>query len=283
MSGVADVSSTPATKRVDTRGCAGSGADARVPLPRERNRLSLDPRRQVRIVVGRGHSTAGRTAEAYGGRTVLRTFSWRHRNGSPNSIAAVHFNAGNPAEYLVADRIIDGAHPTVSSLARELRNEDLNDVAFSAAAFEYARDKVAHSWDAQDRRVTVSASDTLREHVGLCYCKAHLLTALLRAEGVPAGLCYQRLTDDGESFYVHGLVAVFLEGSWHRLDPRGNKPGVDAQFSLEVERLAWPMRPEMGEVDYPDLFIWPHPAVVAALTQATDMLALCANGLPSTL
>jgi transglutaminase-like putative cysteine protease len=197
--------------------------------------------------------------------------------------AVQSMRADDPAEYLVADRIIDGAHPDVSALARDLRREHANDVAFSAAVFEYARDEIAHSWDIQDRRVTISASDTLREGVGLCYCKAHLLTALLRVEGVPAGLCYQRLTDDRESFYVHGLVAVFLEGAWRRLDPRGNKPGVDAQFSVEIERLAWSTRSDMGEVDYPDVFIRPHPAVAKALTQATDMLALCADGLPSTL
>jgi transglutaminase-like putative cysteine protease len=195
----------------------------------------------------------------------------------------VQLRAHDPSEYLVADQIINSGHPDVSALARNLRHAHADDIAFSAAAFEHVRDTIAHSWDVQDRRVTVSASDTLRERVGLCYCKAHLLTALLRVEGVPAGLCYQRVTDDGERFEVHGLIAVFLEGAWRRLDPRGNKPGVDAQFSLGTEQLAWPARPELGEIDYPDVFIHPHPAVITALTQATDMLALCASGLPSAL
>lgn len=195
----------------------------------------------------------------------------------------MQLRAGDPSEYLAADRIIDSTDPDVTALAGELRQRHGDDIAFSAAAFEHVRDRIAHSWDAQDRRVTVSASDTLRERVGLCYSKAHLLTGLLRVEGLPAGLCYQRLTDDGARFEVHGLMAVFLEGAWRRLDPRGNKPGVNAQFSLGTEQLAWPARPELGEVDYPDVLIEPHPAVIAALTQATDMLALCADGLPSAL
>jgi transglutaminase-like putative cysteine protease len=195
----------------------------------------------------------------------------------------VQLRARDPTKYLVADRIIECTHPAVTALARELRHHQADDIAFSAAAYEHVRDTIAHSWDAQDRRVTISASDTLKERVGLCYSKAHLLTALLRAEGVPAGLCYQRLTDDGDNFEVHGLIALFLEGAWRRLDPRGNKPGVNAQFSLETEQLAWPTRPELGEIDYPDVFVQPHPAVIAALTQATDMLALCADGLPSAL
>jgi transglutaminase-like putative cysteine protease len=143
------------------------------------------------------------------------------------------------------------------------------------------RDGVRHSWDAQDRRVTLSASETLRVGVGLCFAKAHLLAGLLRAEGIPTGLCYQRLTEDGSSFVVHGLVAVHLQGRWHRQDPRGNKPGVDAQFSLTTEQLAWSVRTDQRERDYVQLLVSPHPDVVRALRDATDILALCRGGLPS--
>lgn len=191
--------------------------------------------------------------------------------------------ASDPREYLRADEIVDGSHPEVAALAKRLRREHANDVSFAAAAFGFVRDSIQHSWDAQDRRVTLSATEVLRERVGLCYSKTHLLAAVLRAEGVPAGLCYQRLSDDGERFALHGLVAIHLHGSWHRLDPRGNKPGIDAQFSLDTERLAWQARPEHGERDYPDVFIAPHPTVLAAFTDARDMLALCSAGLPSEL
>lgn len=78
-------------------------------------------------------------------------------------------------------------------------------------------------------------------------------------------------------------MAVHLRGAWHRQDPRGNKPGVDAQFSLAGERLAWPVRDHLGEVDYPHVFVHPDQGVVAALREATDMLELCARGLPSEL
>lgn len=68
---------------------------------------------------------------------------------------------------------------------------------------------------------------------------------------------------------------------WHRQDPRGNKPGVDAQFSLVTEELAWPVRTELGECDYPEVLVSPHPDVVRALRGASDVLALCKEGLPS--
>ena len=185
--------------------------------------------------------------------------------------------------YLGADDVVDWHDEAVRRLAAELRATAGDETSYARSAFELVRDLVKHSWDSQDRRVTLSASDVLRERVGLCYGKSHLLVALLRAEGIPAGLCYQRLAGDDGTFSLHGLVAVFLNGRWSRLDPRGNKPGVDAQFSLDVERLAWPVQPELGEVDYPEVLVAAAPVVVEALRRADDMLVLARGGLPDTL
>jgi transglutaminase-like putative cysteine protease len=109
------------------------------------------------------------------------------------------------------------------------------------------------------------------------------LAAILRSQGIPTGFCYQRLTDDGDTFMLHGLVAVFLNGHWHRQDPRGNKPGVDAQFSLGEERLAWPVRPELGERDHHRVFTAPSPRVIDTLRATNNILDLCRGGLPSEL
>jgi hypothetical protein len=69
---------------------------------------------------------------------------------------------------------------------------------------------------------------------------------------------------------VHGLVAVRFRGAWHRQDPRGNKPGVAARFSLDGEELAWVPDPAAGEADHPLLYAAPHPAVLTALRGAPD-------------
>lgn len=176
----------------------------------------------------------------------------------------------DPHDFLAGDEVVDVDDPAVVALGRELRRTHPDDVAFARAAFEWVRDEVAHAYDAGDRRVTLAASEVLRERVGLCYAKSHLLAALLRGQGVPTALCYQRLRD-GDGYVVHGLVAVHLEGAWHRQDPRGNKPGVDAQFALDGERLAWPADPGLGEVDYPRLHLSPAAAVVAALRSSDDL------------
>lgn len=59
----------------------------------------------------------------------------------------------------------------------------------------------------------------------------------------------------------HGLNGVYIEklDRWIRLDARGNKKGINAQFSLETEQLAFPIRPEKGEED--DLSVYPDPDI----------------------
>lgn len=179
--------------------------------------------------------------------------------------------------YLSASEAVDHEHPVVRTLAQRLADAHPDAYAYAEAAFVYVRDVVPHSMDAGDHRVTWRASDVLEQRTGICYAKSVAYAALLRARGIPAALCYQRLADDdGSNPVIHGLVAVLLPGErvWARQDVRGNKPGVDARFSLEEERLAWTVRPEFNEVDYPVLYTEPHPAVLDALRAAPDRPSL---------
>lgn len=76
----------------------------------------------------------------------------------------------------------------------KLKSQSNDDISLIKLTYEYVRDIIHHSWDAQDKRVTVTASDVLREGVGICWAKANLLAALLRANEIPSGFSYQRLT-----------------------------------------------------------------------------------------
>jgi hypothetical protein len=115
--------------------------------------------------------------------------------------------------------------------------------------------------------VTCAASDVLKHGAGFCYAKSHLLAALLRARGIPAALCYQRLAfdDAGTRFFLHGLVAIHLRHhGWYRVDPRGNKPGVSSEFCPPEERL--PYSPETpGEMNLPERYADAMSCVVATL------------------
>jgi transglutaminase-like putative cysteine protease len=166
--------------------------------------------------------------------------------------------------YLAADEVIDHEHPLVRKTAARLARDVSNSYEYARAAFEFVRDAIPHSQDLGDMRVTWRASDVLEQGTGICYAKAHALAALLRAEDIPTALCYQELD------VVHGLVAVRFQGAWHRQDARGNVGGIDAQFSLEGEQLAFVTDPESGETDCPVLYAAPHPAVVAVLKAASD-------------
>ena len=184
-------------------------------------------------------------------------------------------NTPDLSAYLAADEVIDHHHPVVRRTAARLAADVPDSYAYAEVAFVYVRDEIPHSQDAQDPRVTWRASDVLEQRTGICYAKAHALAALLRAEDIPTALCYQRLRhDEGDGHVVHGLVAVRFKGAWHRQDPRGNKAGVNAQFSLTGERLAWIPDEREGEVDYPTLYAEPHPAVLAALRAAPDRATL---------
>ncbi|WP_203604590.1 transglutaminase domain-containing protein [Streptomyces coelicoflavus] len=166
--------------------------------------------------------------------------------------------------YLAVDEAIDHDHPRVRETAGLLAQEAADSYDYARLAFDFVRDTIPHSQDSGDPRVTWRASDVLERRTGICYAKAHALAALLRAEDIPTALCYQRFD------VVHGLVAVRLDGAWHRQDPRGNKPGVNARFSLGRERLAFTPDHAAGEADYPELYAAPHPKVLEVLKAATD-------------
>jgi len=181
------------------------------------------------------------------------------------------------APYLVSSRWVDPSDPQVQALIDARGWRALADVDAARQAFEFVRDEVAHSWDVRSHRVTRTSAEALLHREGLCYSKAMLLTALLRALDVPAGLAYQRLLFGdtlAEGYCMHGLTTAFLQGRWVRMDARGNKPGVDAQFSLETERLAFPVRAELGESELGDNFSVPPASIVAALDAHDDLHAL---------
>jgi transglutaminase-like putative cysteine protease len=169
--------------------------------------------------------------------------------------------------YLLASTYIDFDAPDVQAAARRLAEGASSELDVARACFEFVRDEIRHSSDYKLNPVTCKASDVLRHQTGYCYAKSHLLAALLRANGIPAGLCYQRLSigDSGAPYCLHGLNAVYLRDvGWYRIDARGNKPGVDARFEPPAERLAFAIRAQ-EERTLPEVWAEPLPVVVHAL------------------
>jgi transglutaminase-like putative cysteine protease len=182
-------------------------------------------------------------------------------------------------KYLASTEVVDWEHPAVRQMAAELAANDCETIAVARRCFEWVRDEIQHTMDFQHAEVTCSASDVLQIRTGFCYAKSHLLAALLRANDIPAGFCYQRLTFDGVGapYSLHGLNAVWLERyGWYRIDARGNKVGVSAQFSPPTEQLAFAIQVP-GECDLPGVFAEPRAEVVEALQRYDQVDALVAN------
>lgn len=170
-------------------------------------------------------------------------------------------------EYLQHSDIIDWQDSTILELADRISIPHHTPEAIAKACFEWVRDEIHHSYDYQMNPVTCRGSDVLKYKTGYCFAKSHLLAALLRANRIPAGFCYQRLSidDRGAPYSLHGFNAIFLpEIGWYRVDARGNRQGVNAQFTPPQEQLAFGIR-LLGEADFPDILSAPLPLVVRSL------------------
>lgn len=180
-------------------------------------------------------------------------------------------------EYLKASEVIDWQHPTIVELAKNIALRYQTSEAIAKACFEWVRDEIYHSYDYQMNPVTCRASDVLKYKTGYCFAKSHLLAALLRANSIPAGFCYQRLSvnDNGEPYTLHGFNAVYLPKiGWYRVDARGNRNNVDAQFVPPKEQLAYKIR-FPNEADFDNIFSEPFSIVVETLqahSQWNDIL-----------
>ncbi|MCU0525131.1 MAG: transglutaminase-like domain-containing protein [Elainella sp. Prado103] len=178
--------------------------------------------------------------------------------------------------YLQASEVVDWQHPTLLQLAQQLRAQAMRQASqerrvtqtvIAQTCFEWVRDQICHSVDHQMNPVTWRASDVLKYKTGFCFAKSHLLAALLRANQIPTGFCYQRLSldDQGEPYSLHGFNAVYLpEVGWYRIDARGNRIGIGAQFTPPIEQLAYAVQLP-GEIDFPQIWSEPLPIVIEKL------------------
>jgi len=160
--------------------------------------------------------------------------------------------------YRQSSAYIDWQHPSILEKSAELAQGVHEPRQVVKQCFEFVRDQIQHSGDAHMNPVTCRASYVLQYGTGYCYAKSHLLAALLRANGFYAGLCYQRLTieNDQPPFCLHGLNAIFLDKmGWYRMDARGNRGQINAQFRPPYEHLAFSIVSK-GEMDFPE--VWPE-------------------------
>lgn len=169
--------------------------------------------------------------------------------------------------YLKVSEVIDWQHPEIMEYAKQISLGCKTPIEIAKTCFEWVRDEISHSYDYQMNPITCKASVVLQHKTGYCFAKSHLLAALLRANQIPAGFCYQRLSVDdcGAPYSLHGFNAIYLpEIGWYRVDARGNKPGVNAQFIPPQEKLAFQIK-FSEEADFPAILDEPLEMIVDAL------------------
>lgn len=115
----------------------------------------------------------------------------------------------NIEKYLSVSKYINWKDNSILSKADEFKLKYADEVFLIKVIYEFVRDEIKHSWDVQDKRVTKSATEVLEQGVGICWAKANLLAALLRACGILAVICYQRLTLGDAK---HDILNTFSSG-----------------------------------------------------------------------
>lgn len=175
-------------------------------------------------------------------------------------------------DYLISDTIVDWKTPEVRQKALDLTREVAGEVDKVHCLYDWVRDAIPHSNDAGLDILTCTASEVLRHGTGICFAKSHLLAALLRAVGIPAGFCYQVLRLDppvNNELTLHGFNGIYLASlnKWIRVDARGNTGSIDARFSIDSEQLAFDMDPASGEFIYDTIFAAPVGSVVDKLRE----------------
>lgn len=191
------------------------------------------------------------------------------------------------SDYLKEDDVIDYSDESITQLADELYKKAYSETEYIKAVFEFVRDEVSHSADINEDMITCSASEVLRAGHGICFAKSHLLAALLRCKSIPTGFCYQKLTFCDETSPVlvyHGLNGVYLDDykKWIRLDAKGNKGGINAQFSIDEEKLAYLVCTEKGEEDGLVIYHTPDKKILEKLRNNKTRTELW-NNLPNEL
>ena len=182
-------------------------------------------------------------------------------------------------KYLEETEIINYKNKEVHALAMSLIKGCTTETEIAKKCYEYVRDNINHSGDYKDDITTCNASDVLKHKTGWCYAKSHLLAGLLRANGIPTGFWYQRLSCSEyktDVYCLHGLNAIYLkELGWYRVDVRGNKEGVNAQFNPPFEQLEF----ELGEheFEFREILSEPLNVVVLALKTYTSYAKMVEN------
>lgn len=172
--------------------------------------------------------------------------------------------------FLRTTPIINWDHPEILALASYLSKQSPNPHELIIRSFHWVQTQIIPDAEYQSVSATLKASDILIKKRGCCFGKSHLLAALLRANGISAGLAYQRVPDLWNGGHrLHALNSVYVpHAGWFDLDTWGTEGGGQT-ICLPRHYRAFPEAERIRG-------IWPGPlnCVVEALLDAQHVGAL---------
>ena len=128
-------------------------------------------------------------------------------------------------EYTLPQQFVDSDNEAIIALAAQLRGS--NDFQTARNIHDHVYDLISWPSGPQVNTDRLYASALLESPVGVCGDFANLMTALLRAEDIPArnisGLALQiplrSASDWGHQGGAHSWVEFYADGKWHFSDP----------------------------------------------------------------
>ena len=137
-------------------------------------------------------------------------------------------------EYLEPTEFIDSDSPEIREFARKAVDGAQTDREKAVKLYYAVRDGIYYDpYRIDPSRRGFKASTILKQGYGYCVAKAIVLTAVLRAEGIPCKLHFadvrNHLTTERlkklmqtDTFYHHGYNDIWLDGRWIKVTPTFN-------------------------------------------------------------
>jgi len=140
----------------------------------------------------------------------------------------------NLNQFLRSTYFIDSDNPGIQAYAQEQCRGKKSDRDRAVALYYAVRDDIRYDpYSMEDSRPALRASTILKRGAGFCVPKAILLTAVLRAQRIPARPGYadvknhlstERLSAlmDTDLYIYHGYVEIYLNSNWVKATPAFN-------------------------------------------------------------
>ena len=183
-------------------------------------------------------------------------------------------------DYLKSDDIIDFDDPLIEEAVEQLIKGLKDNISKAQAIFEFVRDQIFHSFQINATSITLKASEVLDKGHGVCYAQSHLVAALMRGAGIPAGLCY-RIDEDEDGPVVHGYNAIHIDeiGKWICLDASIKPEENPTSLNFDRDTLEWTAGREFAGYGDSTVYINPSKRVIKALKSCRNVDEL-KNNLP---